>query len=204
MKLIMLFLQIVIFNFSNQAIAKGKIEDIDMVLVQENLTVGFHAPNGFFLDKESGQNFGLCGFYAKTGQTFHTSPVIIYAQVANSAMSGDKGIEQLIKDVSQSYSSRSKTFKTEKKSSYASKNKMSFEVRYFLNGPPPNNFEAGAYLKLNSRIVQIIYSAKSEKDFENNIKSFYDSLDRIEPYSSKIPALAGRCLYPAPNNTDKN
>lgn len=203
MKLFTLFLLVAILYFNSRAIAKGKIEDIDMVLVQENVTVGFHAPNDFFLDKESGENFGLCGFYVKSGQTFHTSPAIIYAQVANSTMSGDKGIEQLIKDVSKSYSSQSKTFKTEKKPSYTSKNKLSFEVRYFLNGPPPNNFEAGGYLKMNSRIVQIIYSAKSEKDFENNVKSFYDSLDRIEPYSSQMPALAGRCLYPVSEKKDK-
>lgn len=182
---------------------KGKIENIDMVLIQEETTIGFHAPTDFFLDRETGESFGLCGFYVKTGKTFHTSPAIIYAQVAHAGISGDKGIEQLIKEVSKSYSSRSKDFKVEKKSPYLSKNKSIFEVRYFLNGPPPNNFEAGGYLKMNSRVIQIIYSAKLEKDFEHNIKSFYDFLERVQPYSSQISALSGRCLYPVSEKKSK-
>jgi len=189
-------LVICIAGVSLKSIATNKIENIDVVLIRETTTIGMHAPKGYFLDRTSAEGMGICGFYLNTGKSFHTSPTLIYARISAPGIAGEKGVESLVKEVSNSYKSQSPTFKLEKKPEYKSKSNLKYTIRYFMNGPPPNNFEAGAYLQRDKAVMLVIYSAKTEKEFSAFLPAFYETLDRIAPYSTQLPMLTGNCLYP--------
>jgi hypothetical protein len=186
--------------FNTPVMAENSIKDIDSILMQDGLSVGFHAPSTFVLDQESAKKFGMCNFYIKEGTTFTNSPAVMYGIVSHKNISGDKGIETLSEDVVKSYTKQNSKFKFEKKDSYTSKSKQIFDVRYFLDGPPPNNYEAAGYLKIGNRVAQIVYSTSKKIDFENNIKYFYEALDKMIPYSTSFPAGI-TCLYPSKDSS---
>lgn len=195
MKNVVLFL-LVLITSDSFAEKKNDIKDIDAILTRDNVTVGVHAPIDYFLDKEVAGQFGVCAFYLKNKTNLDTSPAVLYARIADASMSGDKGIEILAKEISDIYKEKSKDFKLEKQSDYKSKLGNTFVIRYFKNGPKPNQFEAAGYLKLGSRIVMAIFSAQTEKDFKGEEKVFFDFLDKINPYSTNMAALSGKCIYP--------
>ncbi|MBS1969398.1 MAG: hypothetical protein JSU04_03785 [Bdellovibrionales bacterium] len=190
--------------FCSFLFAENKIEDIDAILIRDDSSIGVHAPPNYFLDKDSASNFGVCSFYIQEGNTFNNSPAVIYAQIAHPFAKGEDGVEKLVKEVADPYKAKSPKFKLEKQPAYTSKNKYKFEVRYFLNGPSPNNFEAAAYLKNKKNILQVIYSARKESDFTSNIQAFYNTLDRVSPYSTQMPAFSGSCLYPVQTGKTPN
>jgi hypothetical protein len=58
-----------------------------------------------------------------------------------------------------------------------------FEVRKYLNGLSPNNFEMVGYLRYKKELFLAVYSAKDLKSFNEHVNAFNDFLDRVSPYA---------------------
>ncbi len=166
------------------------IKAIDTVLVQGKASVGTKAPPDW-IPVRNPKNLGLCVAYVLKGHNFDDSPSVIYPRLVSG-----RTIEQLVQASADHLKRSSPSFRLEKKKDFRSKKDVSFAVRYFLNGPAPNRFEAVGYLAYKGQLLIVVYSNLSRKDFDKNIGAFYAALDRVAPYSSEINALSGSCLIP--------
>lgn len=180
-----------------QAKAKeNSIKDIDAVVIQDDVSIGTHAPSGWVIDSSTAQSTGLCALYVQEKFSFGDSPAIIYARISDKSYSGDGGIERLVNESATMFKGKSPKFKLEVKGDFKNKKDLTFKIRDFLNEPAPNGFETVAYLPFKNHIFFAIYSSKTKEDYEKHKKSFDDFLERVSPYSSDMSAMSGLCLYP--------
>lgn len=195
-KLIFSFLTLISIPTFGTKNAQPDIKKIDAVLIEGTVSIGTHAPEGWFLDQTVANQMGVCAFYLLNNFNLQSSPAIIYPRISAMNVKGNSGIETLIQDVAKPYSKKSSKFKLEEQSSYKSAKNFEFKIRHFLNGPPPNEFEAAAYMPYKDRIFFAVFSARNKKSFYENKKSFFNFLENVSPYSTELTALSGMCLYP--------
>lgn len=170
---------------------KNSIKDIDAIILQGDSSIGVHAPNNWILDKTTAENFGMCAMYIVNGSTFDNSPAIIYPRLVSK-----NSIESAVQEQAKKYKELSPKFTVETVPKYKNKKGLTFEVRKFLNGPSPNNFEIVGYFKFKKELFLAVYSAKELNSFNKHKTAFNNFLDRVYPYDTDMSALSGNCLYP--------
>jgi hypothetical protein len=166
------------------------IQAIDSVLLMGKASIGTKAPPDW-VPVRNPNNLGLCVAYVHKGRTFNDSPSIIYTRLVSAG-----SIEDMVSQSAEHLKKFSETFRLEKKKDYRSKKGVTFAVRYFLNGPNPNEFEAAGYLAYKGQFLIVVYSSRNRKDFDAHINSFFAALDSVIPYSTEANALSGACLVP--------
>ena len=176
--------------------SKNSIKDIDVVLLQDDLSIGAQAPKNWILDRNAAKNFGLCAMYVIKGFSLNNSPAIIYPRISGQKCTNDNVLEEIIQEQAQKYKNESPKFTLEKMPSYKNKKGLIFQVRKYFNGPSPNNFELVGYLRFKNELFLAVYSSKDLKSFNQHITAFNDFLDRVSPYDTDMSALSGNCLYP--------
>ncbi len=190
---------IVYFSLAFIQIAFGKtnsINEVDTVLIQDNITLGTHAPIGWWLDKKASESMGVCAMYILESKNFDNSPAIIYPRIASSDYIGEKGVDKQIEESTKMLKTASKTLMNISENDFKNKADLKFKIRKFMNGPRPNSFEKIAYLVFKNRVFLAVYSAQNEEDFNKHEKKFTEFLDNISPYSTNMASLSGNCLYP--------
>lgn len=192
MKQLLMFL-LVLFLFFTEA-KENSIKDVDAVSIQSDVTVGTKAPDGWVRDNTLFSRYGVCAFYYIKGKDFNSSPVVIYPKIIF-GQAGEKAINSIVSNMVKTFKS-SKAFRLKNEKPYQSKNGFNFVVKHFLNGPPPNQFEAVGYLSFKNSIFLLVYSARTEVDFNKYMSKFTEALDRVSPYSSNMSDISGLCLYP--------
>lgn len=190
-----LLLKFILGTLSISIYAKvNSIKDIDAVSIQSHVSIGTKAPEGWTLDNVTAAQFGVCAFYYLKGKDFHSAPAIIYPRIVT-GKEGEKGINALVSEAVENYKS-AKNFQLKHEKPFKNKNGLSFTVKHFMHGPPPNQYEAVGYLSFNKAIVLLVYSAQTESDFKKHLSKFNEALNNISPYSSNLSPLSGNCLYP--------
>lgn len=180
----------ILISLSPGVFAKdADIKAIDSVLLKGKASIGTKTPSNW-IPVRNPKNMGLCVAYVLKGHTFDDSPSIIYPRLVGSS------IEAIVSESVDHLKKLSKTFRLEKKKDYRSKKGATFAIRYFLNGPNPNEFEAVGYLAHKGQVLIVVYSSRDRESFDEHIDSFFSALDYVTPYSTEMKALSGACLFP--------
>ena len=200
-----IFFVLLLFCIIAHSAPQNKIEDIDAITINGDITFGTKAINGWILDKNAAQGLGTCAIYYPNGETFNGSPVVVYPTTAVPDLQSDKAIESLVERSKKMFAPRAPKLKVIKQKDYKSKHDVTFQIYYFMNGPRPNNFEALAYYPYKNTVILLVYSAQTKENFDKYIKSFNEFMESVIPYSTNMNMLSGRCLYPEKNqNVNKN
>lgn len=193
------YLFIIYFSSTFIQIALGNtnsIKDVDTVLIQDDVTIGTHAPLGWKIDKKASENMGVCAVYILESKNFDDSPSIIYPRIASSDYLGEKGVDKQIEESTNMLKATSKSLKIIRDNDFKNKVDLKFKIRKFMNGPKPNSFEKIAYLVFKNRVFLAVYSAQTQEDFNKYENKFTEFLENVSPYSSNMASLSGNCLYP--------
>ena len=134
-----------------------------------------HAPDNWILDNQSGLSMGLpCVLYLK-GYKWSDSPVIMYAQISDSAFEKiDIFIDSAIR-----------VFKKEDPQFYFKelKNGLVDGKKYVImnyQGGPYNSYERVLYIQMEKAIGFIVFSAQNKNDFDNYADSIFEILNTFQ------------------------
>lgn len=130
------------------------------------------APKGWVLDNQAGVDQGLYAVFYPKGSSWQKSPVVMYA---NTTFKGVKGQETFQKVVDSDVKQYRDEYHTKKivnapALSNGEKNRTAV-VKYFL-GDGNGNYEACAYIEESKIVVFLVMSAKSQKQFDDNLPAF--------------------------------
>lgn len=152
---------------------------IDTICYDAHNAFSFSAPEFFFADTKSADQLGLCVIYIPKKTTFDNAPVILYPRVVTTPLSLASFIEKDKKD----FLKKAVTAFIEKQHPYLSKSKLQFEVRFFHNGPPPNEYELVYYLKAKKAVLLLGLSARKKSDlikYEISLKNLADGIASVK------------------------
>ncbi len=176
MKRLILFIQITVFT--------SILHAGDNICFDENNAFLTQAPVGWVADTAKAKELGLCAVYVVKGKDFDSSPAIIYPRLGGTANEGKAAVEEFILE-STALLKDSKTLKVLTKPAIKNKSGLKFEIRHFLNGPPPNDFEAIAYHAGKKAVLVLVLSTRSEKAFDSHRMKLAEFVKTIKPLSQK-------------------
>ena len=157
----------------------------DNICFDDNNAFSTQAPTGWVSDTTKAKELGLCVVYYLKGKDFDTSPAIIYPRLVNSEKEGKPAIEKLLSEDTARLKEKSNKVKVTDQKSIKNKNDLTFEIRHFRNGPPPNEFEAVAYHAAKKAILISVLSTRSEKNFDLHIAKLNEFVEKIKPLTQK-------------------
>jgi hypothetical protein len=124
-------------------------------------------PKGWRDEPGAAQHFDVCFMAIPDGINFNDSPVILYPQVFNHpatetpAHAADLAARVARKDMSRKPGGKNMTVRTGE--SFTTPQGLHVEIRSFDNGPPPDAFEAAAYLTYHTGTLGLVLSAKTRE-----------------------------------------
>ena len=139
------------------------------------------APEGWVADFKKGKALGTCVVYYLKGKTFDDSPAVIYPNLAGMNESGVEAVKANIDLNTKRLKLRKSSTKVAKKKSIKNPYGLKFDVRYYSNGPAPQEFEAVGYYGAKKAVLLAVYSARSKANFEKYLKAHNDFLMTIKP-----------------------
>ncbi len=136
-------------------------------------------------DAAKAKELGLCILYYVEGNTFDSSPAIIYPRLVSSEKEGQSAIEKVISDDTVRLKEKSKSLKVLEQPAIKNNSNLDFSFRHFRNGPTPNEFEAVAYHSGKKAVLLAVLSTRDEKDFESHKNKLNEFVTTIKPMSQK-------------------
>lgn len=147
-----------------------------------NNTVGVEAPKGWIADFDTAKKIGVCAFFYPEEFKFKNAPIVFYPNISDSGLkiaNGKIDIEAFIKSDLESFKTKSLKLKIETLTPFTSDSGLKFIIKKIVNGPPPNEFEAIAYLPMNKAVFLGVFSSRSEKDFKKYESSIIKILNLV-------------------------
>lgn len=135
--------------------------------------IGFSIDNLQNWNNESDAG-GFCGLQVLEGFKIDDSPAIMYPKLKKltSRETKEKVIELELKQLSEA----NKKLKIKDLKSYVTKSGLEFELKELIGQNTPKGYEIFAYHLKKSSLLQIIFNAGSEKNFEKYKADFYMKL----------------------------
>lgn len=180
MRLLLIFLATLTFLatwFSANAPAS------DAICFDGNNSFATQAPSGWVADFDKAKEFGLCVIYYVRGTTFDSSPAVIYPNLVTTKLNGKAAVDDNIALNTGRLKKRKPTVKVESKKPIKNKHGLSFEIRYFIEGPPPQEFEAVAYHAGKNAVLLSVFSTRSKKAFDSHKGKLNEFVEKIRQVS---------------------
>lgn len=153
----------------------------ESICFDKNQSFASFAPKGWVADFEKAKVLGACVVYYLKGETFDSSPAIIYPVLAGMKRSGAQAVVDNIAHNTRLLKSRKPTLKVIKKKSVTNSSGLKFEIRHFSNGPAPQEFEAVGYHGVKNAVLLAVYSTRSQDNFNKHLKAHKEFLMAIKP-----------------------
>jgi hypothetical protein len=130
------------------------------------------APKGWVLDNESGTGQGLYAVFYPKGSSWAKGPVVMYTNTASKEEKGQETLQKMIDGDVANYRDNAQTKKIlDGPPVFTKDQKKKAVVKYFL-GDNRGNYEACAYIDESKIVVFIVLTAKSQREFEDNLPAF--------------------------------
>lgn len=139
-------------------------------------TAGFivSAPKGWVNDAEAASHLGICALYIPQGTSYNDAPAVIYPKA------GTRGTDGSLHDTAKALaelgqkmlSSRpgGENLRLRQGKDIKTEGGETFALWYFDQGPPPNEWEAVAYLPKNTDVLLLVLSTRLEAAREAHMK----------------------------------
>ena len=133
-----------------------------------------YPPKGWLNDSEAAAEFGLCAILVPEGTDLHSAPAVMYpGTVPNPGgtleQSAKKVAEKVVKDFTEAGLKAPKI-----RQGKAIKGENTLMLWYFDDGPPPNNWEASAYLPFNEGMLMLVLSSYTKESRDKAISALED------------------------------
>lgn len=152
-------------------------------------SVGFMMgpPEGWVNLPEMAAASGLCFTFVPAGYDFDNAPAVIYPNMGD-AKGDDAWVEILSQGILQQMRRLpgGENLQLVRGEPFSARN-LNFELRYFNNGPSPNNFELVAYHIQDEVILLVVLSAKTKQARQDCLDDFMEMLDDILPIQMSWP-----------------
>ena len=144
------------------------------------------APDGWVADYDTANRLGLCVMYILEGTDFDTSPAVIYPRLVATEDPDETAVSNMILQSEKMLRDRG----GDKLSIIALPTEtnghgVEFQVRYFRDGPAPNEYEMVAYHGAKNAVFLVVYSTRSESVFEAHKAKLKEVLGQVVPMSRK-------------------
>ena len=154
----------------------------DAICFDDKNSFATQAPSGWVADFDKAKELGLCVIYYVRGTTFDSSPAVIYPNLVTTKLNGKAAIDDNIALNTGRLKKRKPTVKIESKKAIKNKNGLGFEIRYFIEGPPPQEYEAVAYHAGKNAVLLSVFSTRSKKAFDSHkgkLNEFVEKIRRV-------------------------
>ena len=154
-----------------------------VICYQEDAAFLMVPPEGWVGDPAAANQLGLCGVFYPVDYDFNTAPAVMYPRLMK-AFPGDsledraqKQAEFTLRKFRALPGGQGLILRKEK--AYTAGGGLTFALRRFDNGPPPNVAEAAAYAIHNDAIFIVVLSAKSAGQLSPYLPALYAALDEV-------------------------
>lgn len=151
------------------------------ICFDKHQSFAIEAPNGWVADYKKGEGLGACVVYYLKGETFDSSPAIIYPVLAGMKESGTNAIKANIALNTKKLKSRKSSLKVTQKKSITNSSGLRFDVHYFSEGPAPQEYEAVGYHGVKKAVLLAVYSARNKANFKKHLEAHREFLMSIKP-----------------------
>ena len=159
--------------------------DADVLCYRDTAAFVISPPTGWANDSEVMRALGLCAMFAPLGSTYNDAEAVLYPNMATAAgknveESADFQAEWVRKTFTDKPGGeniqvrRGEGFKTEQG--------LDVAIRLYDHGPPPNEWEAAAYLQHDGQLLMLVLSAR-----EQNLRDA--ALPQLEEAARKVIRL---------------
>lgn len=124
-------------------------------------------PRGWTIDRENGQQHGLCCVYYPKGSTWDDAETVMYPNIATKRP-GQETLEKFMAADLKDFRDHNPEMKFENAEDVPLKNKRVAKVRLFYN-VNQGSFEAVAYVDEEKIIALVVLSSKTKKGLNNSI-----------------------------------
>jgi hypothetical protein len=151
-------------------------QDDSGIIYGKNYSFTLTAPKGWVLDTTSGRQQGLQAVFYPKGSSWKNGAAVMYANVYQKSDPSKESVQAIIAhDVTEfkKGSANLKVVATDAiptRTDARSKDKMA-TVKHFT-GDGTGNSEAVAYIDEGTLVVMLVFSARSQKDFEGSLPAF--------------------------------
>jgi hypothetical protein len=163
--LLLVFLWSVAFAQDDSGIISGK-----------NYSFVLTAPKGWALDNTSGRSQGLQAVFYPKGSSWKNGSAVMYANVYQKTDPGKESLQTVIANDVAEYKKNSADLKVVDAESISTRTDARAKdkkatIKYFA-GDRNANIEAVAYVDEGKVVVMIVFSARSQNDFDSSLPAF--------------------------------
>jgi hypothetical protein len=154
------------------------------IIYTEDLVFSLTAPEGWMLDNHSGSQQGLPAVLYPRGASWKEAPAVMYP-TSDRKPASEHPLQDVIAETVQQYRAASPGLKIESLDPAPTGDARTAEVRK-LSGETNGNVEAIAFVEEAHRVVLLILSARSEKDFAAALPAFRELVGSYSFLSDQV------------------
>jgi hypothetical protein len=151
-------------------------QDDSGIIYGKNYSFALTAPKGWVLDTTNGRQQGLQAVFYPKGSSWKNGSAVMYANVYQKTDASKQSLQTVIANDVTEFKKGSASLKVvdaeaiPTRTDARSKDKEA-TVKYFT-GDGTGNSEAVAYIDEGTLVVMLVFSARSQKDFEASLPAF--------------------------------
>ena len=157
--------------------------DVEAVICYHNSAAFVvRPPTGWTNDRETASLLGVCAIYTPFGSTYSDATAVLYPNVGTARgktieETADTQAEWIRKTLSGRKSGEKTQVITGK--GIRSEKGQNVAIRYFDQGPPPNEWEAAAYMQHDGQLFMLVLSAREKSDRDAAIGQLEEAARKV-------------------------
>ena len=157
-------------------------EAFSVICYSESAAFVIEPPEGWDNDSESASLLGLCAMYVPNGSSYFDASAKIYPNVGpargktveESADLQAEWIRSIMRKRSQG-----ENVTIRKGTGLKSEKGQDIAIRYYEQGPPPNEWEAAAYLQYNGRLFMLVLNARDKTNRDERMHLLEEAARKV-------------------------
>jgi len=159
--------------------------DADVLCYRDTAAFVVSPPTGWANDSEVMRALGLCAMFAPLGSTYNDAEAVLYPNMATAA---GKNVEESAdfqaEWVRNTFTDKpgGENIQVRRGEGFKTEQGLDVAIRLYDHGPPPNEWEAAAYLQHDGQLLMLVLSAR-----EQNLRDA--ALPQLEEAARKVIRL---------------
>lgn len=157
-------------------------EDSPVICYSETAAFLIKAPKGWDNDSETAAQLGVCAVYAPAGSGYHDGVAVLYPNVGTAK---GKNIEETADIQAEWIRSvlakrpQGESISVRAGAGIRTAKGQEAAIRFYDQGPPPNEWEAAAYMQHNGRLLMLVLSAREKADRDAYIPQLEEAARQV-------------------------
>lgn len=139
-------------------------------------------PTGWTNDKGTATLLGVCAIYTPVGSNYNDAKAVLYPNVGTArGRTIEESADIQAEWIRKTLSSRKNGEKIQVRYGKGLRNEKGHGVaiRYYDQGPPPNEWEAAAYLQHNGQLLMLVLSAREKQDRDAAVAQLEEAASQV-------------------------